>query len=90
MARELIRTMYAQQRLPGLFDTAALRTNLHGHGRAAAPLRDRSSRPAARLSRRTVADPQECRRPRRLCAAPSRLHDRAEHRNDGGVYQGLF
>jgi 3-oxoacyl-[acyl-carrier protein] reductase len=77
---------------PGLFDTEALRTNLHAHARRQnttyeAIVADRlRGCPAGRF-----ADPQECGDLIAfLCSAQSGFMTGQNIVNDGGVYQGLF
>jgi len=77
---------------PGLFDTEALRTNLHAHAKRQnttyeAIVEDRRrSCPAGRF-----ADPQECGDLIAfLCSARSGFMTGQNIVNDGGVYQGLF
>lgn len=77
---------------PGLFDTDALHTNLHGHARRGnttyeAIVKNRlETCPAGRF-----ADPSECGDlVAFLCAAQSGFMSGQNIVNDGGVYQGLF
>ena len=77
---------------PGLFDTEALRTNLHAHAKRQnttyeAIVEDRlRTCPAGRF-----ADPQECGELIAfLCGAQSGFMTGQNIVNDGGVYQGLF
>tara|TARA_R110002020_G_scaffold24424_14_gene80479 strand:+ start:3776 stop:4558 length:783 start_codon:yes stop_codon:yes gene_type:complete len=77
---------------PGLFDTDALHTNLHGHAARGnttyeAIVENRlSTCPAGRF-----ADPSECGDLIAfLCAAQSGFMSGQNIVNDGGVYQGLF
>lgn len=77
---------------PGLFDTDALRTNLHGHAKRQnttyeAIVADRvRGCPAGRF-----ADPQECGDLIAfLCSAQTGFMTGQNIVNDGGVYQGLF
>lgn len=77
---------------PGLFDTDALHTNLHGHAKRGnttyeAIVENRlSTCPAGRF-----ADPSECGDLIAfLCAAQSGFMSGQNIVNDGGVYQGLF
>ena len=77
---------------PGLFDTEALHTNLHGHARRGnttyeAIVEDRKSTcPAGRF-----ADPRECGDlVAYLCSAQAGFMTGQNIVNDGGVYQGLF
>jgi 3-oxoacyl-[acyl-carrier protein] reductase len=77
---------------PGLFDTDALHTNLHGHAKRGnttyeAIVKNRlEGCPAGRF-----ADPSECGDlVAFLCAAQSGFMSGQNIVNDGGVYQGLF
>ncbi|VVT28399.1 SDR family oxidoreductase [Hoeflea sp. EC-HK425] len=77
---------------PGLFDTDALHTNLHGHAKRGnttyeAIVENRlSTCPAGRF-----ADPSECGDLIAfLCSAQSGFMSGQNIVNDGGVYQGLF
>lgn len=77
---------------PGLFDTDALRTNLHGHAKRAnvtyeEMVADRvQGCPAGRF-----ADPAECGDlVAYLCSAQAGFMTGQNIINDGGVYQGLF
>lgn len=77
---------------PGLFDTDALHTNLHGHAKRGnttyeAIVKNRlETCPAGRF-----ADPSECGDlVAYLCAAQSGFMSGQNIVNDGGVYQGLF
>ncbi|MEM9047815.1 MAG: SDR family NAD(P)-dependent oxidoreductase [Pseudomonadota bacterium] len=77
---------------PGLFDTDALHTNLHGHARRGnttyeAIVENRlSTCPAGRF-----ADPAECGDLiAYLCSAQAGFMSGQNIVNDGGVYQGLF
>ncbi len=77
---------------PGLFDTDALHTNLHGHARRGnttyeAIVEDRlKGCPAGRF-----ADPSECGDlVAFLCSAQAGFISGQNIVNDGGVYQGLF
>ncbi len=77
---------------PGLFDTDALRTNLHGHAKRGnttyeAIVEDRlKGCPAGRF-----ADPAECGDlVAYLCSAQAGFMTGQNIVNDGGVYQGLF
>lgn len=77
---------------PGLFDTEALHTNLHGHARRGnttyeAIVEDRKKGcPAGRF-----ADPKECGDlVAYLCSAQAGFMTGQNIVNDGGVYQGLF
>lgn len=77
---------------PGLFDTNALHTNLHGHAKRGnttyeAIVENRlSTCPAGRF-----ADPSECGDLIAfLCSAQSGFMSGQNIVNDGGVYQGLF
>ena len=77
---------------PGLFDTDALHTNLHGHAKRGnttyeAIVEDRKSTcPAGRF-----ADPSECGDLiAYLCSAQAGFMSGQNIVNDGGVYQGLF
>ena len=82
MVRELIpHNVTINTVCPGLFDTDALRTNLHGHAKRGnttyeAIVEDRLRGCPGRPLRR----PGRVRRPDRLSLQrPGRLHDRAEH-----------
>ncbi|MFV2054701.1 SDR family oxidoreductase [Aliiroseovarius sp. YM-037] len=77
---------------PGLFDTDALHTNLHGHAKRGnttyeAIVQDRiDTCPAGRF-----ADPKECGDLiAYLCSAQAGFMSGQNIVNDGGVYQGLF
>ncbi|NKB52315.1 MAG: SDR family oxidoreductase [Rhizobiaceae bacterium] len=77
---------------PGLFDTDALHTNLHGHAKRGnttyeAIVQDRKDNcPAGRF-----ADPKECGDLIAfLCSAQAGFMSGQNIVNDGGVYQGLF
>lgn len=77
---------------PGLFDTDALHTNLHGHAERGnttyeAIVKDRKDNcPAGRF-----ADPKECGDLiAYLCSAQAGFMSGQNIVNDGGVYQGLF
>lgn len=77
---------------PGLFDTDALHTNLHGHAKRGnttyeAIVQDRKDNcPAGRF-----ADPKECGDLIAfLCSAQAGFMSGQNIINDGGVYQGLF
>ncbi|MBT8455312.1 MAG: SDR family oxidoreductase [Rhodobacteraceae bacterium] len=77
---------------PGLFDTDALHTNLHGHAERGnttyeAIVQDRKDNcPAGRF-----ADPKECGDLiAYLCSAQAGFMSGQNIINDGGVYQGLF
>ena len=77
---------------PGLFDTDALHTNLHGHAKRGnttyeAIVEDRKKNcPAGRF-----ADPKECGDLiAYLCSAQAGFMSGQNIVNDGGVYQGLF
>lgn len=77
---------------PGLFDTDALHTNLHGHARRGnttyeAIVEDRKSNcPAGRF-----ADPKECGDLiAYICSSQAGFMTGQNIVNDGGVYQGLF
>lgn len=77
---------------PGLFDTDALHTNLHGHAKRGnttyeAIVQDRKDNcPAGRF-----ADPKECGDLiAYLCSAQAGFMSGQNIVNDGGVYQGLF
>ncbi len=93
LARELIaHNVTINTVCPGLFDTDALRTNLHGHAARGNVtyeeiVADRIRNcPAGRF-----ADPQECGDLIAfLCAAQSGFMTGQNIVNDGGVYQGLF
>jgi len=92
-ARELIaHNVTINSVCPGLIDTEALRTNLHGHAARGnttyeAIVADRlKGCPAGRF-----ADPQECGDLIAfLCSAQSGFMTGQNIINDGGVYQGLF
>lgn len=93
LARELIpHNVTINTVCPGLFDTDALRTNLHGHAARGNVtyeeiVADRIRNcPAGRF-----ADPQECGDLIAfLCAAQTGFMTGQNIVNDGGVYQGLF
>jgi 3-oxoacyl-[acyl-carrier protein] reductase len=93
IARELIpHNVTVNSVLPGLFDTEALHTNLHGHAKRGnttyeAIVADRlRSCPAGRF-----ADPAECGDlVAYLCSAQAGFMTAQNIVNDGGVYQGLF
>lgn len=93
MARELIpHNVTINSVCPGLFDTEALHTNLHGHAKRGnttyeAIVEDRIRNcPAGRF-----ADPQECGDlVAFLCSAQMGFMTGQNLVNDGGVYQGLF
>jgi 3-oxoacyl-[acyl-carrier protein] reductase len=93
MARELIpHNVTINTVCPGLFDTDALHTNLHGHAKRGnttyeAIVADRLRNcPAGRF-----ADPSECGDlVAYLCSAQSGFMTAQNIVNDGGVYQGLF
>lgn len=93
MARELIpHNVTINTVCPGLFDTDALHTNLHGHAKRGnttyeAIVADRKRTcPAGRF-----ADPSECGDlVAYLCSAQSGFMTAQNIVNDGGVYQGLF
>ena len=77
---------------PGLFDTDALHTNLHGHAKRGnttyeAIVQDRKDNcPAGRF-----ADPKECGDLiAYICSAQAGFMSGQNIINDGGVYQGLF
>jgi 3-oxoacyl-[acyl-carrier protein] reductase len=77
---------------PGLFDTDALHTNLHGHAKRGnttyeAIVEDRKKGcPAGRF-----ADPSECGDlVAFLCSAQAGFMTAQNIVNDGGVHQGLF
>ena len=77
---------------PGLFDTDALHTNLHGHAKRGnttyeAIVEDRKKNcPAGRF-----ADPRECGDlVAYICSAQAGFMTGQNIINDGGVYQGLF
>lgn len=92
-ARELIgHNVTINTVCPGLFDTDALHTNLHGHARRGnttyeAIVADRvKGCPAGRF-----ADPKECGDlVAYLCSAQAGFMTAQNIVNDGGVYQGLF
>jgi 3-oxoacyl-[acyl-carrier protein] reductase len=93
MARELIpHNVTINTVCPGLFDTDALRTNLHGHAKRGnttyeAIVEDRiKGCPAGRF-----ADPKECGDlVTYICSAQAGFMTGQNIINDGGVYQGLF
>lgn len=93
MARDLIRDNVTINTVcPGLFDTDALHTNLHGHAKRGnttyeAIVEDRKKNcPAGRF-----ADPKECGDlVTFLCSAQAGFMTGQNIINDGGVYQGLF
>ena len=93
MVRDLIRhNVTINTVCPGLFDTDALHTNLHGHARRGnttyeAIVEDRKrSCPAGRF-----ADPAECGDlVTFLCSAQAGFMTGQNLVNDGGVYQGIF
>jgi len=93
MVRELVgHNVTINSVCPGLIDTDALRTNLHGHAARGnttyeAIVEDRlRGCPAGRF-----ADPQECGDLIAfLCSAQSGFMTGQNIINDGGVYQGLF
>ncbi|MBU8538531.1 SDR family oxidoreductase [Falsiroseomonas tokyonensis] len=93
IARELIpHNVTVNTVCPGLFDTDALRTNLHGHAARRgttyeAMVEDRiAGCPAGRF-----ADPSECGDlVAYLCSAQAGFMTAQNIVNDGGVYQGLF
>lgn len=93
IARELVaHNVTINTVCPGLFDTDALRTNLHGHAKRGnttyeAIVQDRLSNcPAGRF-----ADPKECGDlVAFLCSAQAGFMTAQNIVNDGGVYQGLF
>lgn len=93
MVRELIADNVTINTVcPGLFDTDALHTNLHGHAKRGkttyeAIVEDRlASCPAHRF-----ADPRECGDlVAYICSAQAGFMSGQNIINDGGVYQGLF
>lgn len=93
MVRELIADNVTINTVcPGLFDTDALHTNLHGHAKRGnttyeAIVEDRlQGCPARRF-----ADPRECGDlVAYLCSAQAGFMSGQNIVNDGGVYQGLF
>lgn len=93
MVRELIpHNVTVNTVCPGLFDTDALHTNLHGHAERGntsyeAIVADRKKNcPAGRF-----ADPAECGDlVAYLCSAQAGFMTGQNIVNDGGVYQGLF
>jgi len=93
MVRELIpHNVTINSVCPGLFDTDALHTNLHGHAKRGnttyeAIVEDRiNGCPAGRF-----ADPSECGDlVAFLCSAQAGFMSGQNIVNDGGVYQGLF
>ena len=93
MARELIpHNVTINSVCPGLFDTDALHTNLHGHAkRAEHDLRGDGAEPAEDLPGRPLRRSVGMRRPRRLSLRAQAGFMTAQNIvNDGGVYQGLF
>ena len=93
MTRDLVRhNVTINTVCPGLFDTDALHTNLHGHAERGnttyeAIVRDRKRNcPAGRF-----ADPSECGDlVAFLCSAQAGFTTGQNIVNDGGVYQGIF
>ena len=93
MARDLIRhNVTVNTVCPGLFDTDALHTNLHGHAERGnttyeAIVEDRKRNcPAGRF-----ADPSECGDlVAFLCSGQAGFMTGQNIVNDGGVYQGIF
>lgn len=93
IARDLIKyNVTVNSVCPGLFDTDALRTNLHGHAKRGnttyeAIVEDRLKNcPAGRF-----ADPAECGDlVAFLCSAQAGFMTAQNIVNDGGVHQGLF
>jgi 3-oxoacyl-[acyl-carrier protein] reductase len=93
MARELIpHNVTVNTVCPGLFDTDALHTNLHGHAKRGnttyeAIVEDRVKNcPAGRF-----ADPSECGDlVAYICSAQAGFMTAQNIVNDGGVHQGLF
>ena len=93
IARELIpHNVTVNSVCPGLFDTEALRVNLHGHAKRGnttyeAIVQDRlKTCPAGRF-----ADPAECGDlVAYLCSAQAGFMTAQNIVNDGGFYQGLF
>ena len=93
MARELLpHNVTINAVCPGLFDTDALHTNLHGHAKRGnttyeAIVKNRlETCPAGRF-----ADPSECGDLiAYLCSAQAGFMSGQNIVNDGGVYQGLF
>ena len=93
MARDLIpHNVTINTVCPGLFDTDALHTNLHGHAKRGnttyeAIVEDRlQGCPAGRF-----ADPKECGDlVAYICSAQAGFMTGQNIINDGGVYQGLF
>ena len=93
MARDLVgHNVTINTVCPGLFDTDALHTNLHGHAERGnttyeAIVRDRKRNcPAGRF-----ADPSECGDlVAFLCSAQAGFTTGQNIVNDGGVYQGIF
>ncbi len=93
MVRELIgHNVTINTVCPGLFDTDALQTNLHGHAKRGnttyqAIVEDRiKGCPAGRF-----ADPKECGDlVTYICSAQTGFMTGQNIINDGGVYQGLF
>ena len=77
---------------PGLFDTDALHTNLHGHAKRGnttyeAIVADRKENCPCRAFRR----PSECGDlVAYICSAQAGFMSAQNIINDGGVYQGLF
>ena len=93
MVRDLIRhNVTINTVCPGLFDTDALHTNLHGHAE-----RDNTTYVAIVQNRKDncpagrFADPKECGDLiAYLCSAQAGFMSGQNILNDGGVYQGLF
>ncbi len=93
ISRDLIRhNVTINTVCPGLFDTDALHTNLHGHAKRGnttyeAIVADRKQTcPAGRF-----ADPSECGDlVAYICSAQAGFMSAQNIINDGGVYQGLF
>lgn len=93
MSRELIgHNVTVNSVCPGLFDTDALHTNLHGHAKRGnttyeAIVQNRKDNcPAGRF-----ADPSECGDLiAYICSAQAGFMSGQNIVNDGGVYQGLF
>jgi 3-oxoacyl-[acyl-carrier protein] reductase len=93
ISRDLIRhNVTINTVCPGLFDTDALHTNLHGHAKRGnttyeAIVADRKENcPAGRF-----ADPSECGDlVAFICSAQAGFMSAQNIINDGGVYQGLF
>ena len=93
MVRELIpHNVTINTVCPGLFDTDALRTNLHGHAaRRGVTYEDMVADRIAGCPAGRFADPAECGDLIAfLCSAQAGFMSGQNIVNDGGVYQGLF